>query len=46
MKYSGGANQTAGSTVDAEFSIGLKDRNLSGTTVDAELTISGSRPTF
>lgn len=46
IKYSGGANSVKGSNVDAEFSIGLKDRQLKGSTVDAQLTISANRPSL
>lgn len=46
IKYSGGGNEASGTTVDADLSIGLKDRQIKGTTVDAQMSISTNRPSL
>lgn len=43
IKFSGGANEATGVTVDADFSIGPKDRQVSGATTDAQFSISTNR---
>lgn len=44
IKISGGAQQLSGNDVDADISIGLKNRIIKGSTVDVEATISAARP--
>ena len=46
IKFSGGANEATGVTMDADFSIGPKDRQVSGSTLDAQFSISTNRPSL
>lgn len=46
VKFSGAGNEVTGSTVDAELSMGLKNREMTGATVDATVSISTNRPSL
>ena len=46
MKISGGGQSAEGSDVDVKYSIGYKDREMTGSQFKARVTISGHRPTF